>query len=275
MIAMATLAGIDVDVVFLGKLVKAAGIVILGYLISRVASSITGRVVSKEVNPHIGKVTGKFVYYALMAVFIITAVGIFIQVTTILAAAGIAGIAIGMAAQRSVSNIISGLFLLADQPFEIGDAVDIGGDAGVVLDISLFSTRLRTFDNKYLRIPNDSVANSKILNLTHYDLRRLDLPVGVAYKEDVGRAVEVINGVVTSNTKVLVEPEPQVLVTAFGDSSIDIEIRAWIQRTELFTTRTELIKLIKKALDEEGIEIPFPHRTLYFGSGEIERFKGK
>lgn len=271
---MVVILGIDVDLVLIEKAVKAVAIIVVGYIISRTAGSITERVVRKEVNPHLGKISRNVVFYTVFGVSIITALGLFIQITTIIAAAGIAGIAIGMAAQKSVSNIISGLFLLADQPFEIGDAVKIGGDAGVVLDISLFSTRLRTFDNKYLRIPNDSVANAKIINLSYYDIRRLEIPVGVAYKEDVGKAVEVINRVIVNHKKVLAEPEPQVLVTGFGDSSIDIAVRAWVQRAELFAARTELIKDIKSALDEEGIEIPFPHRTIYLGTGEIERFKG-
>ncbi len=271
---MVTFAGIEADLVFIGKVIKALLIIIIGYVFSRAASTVTERLVKKEMNPHLGKVSRNVVFYVLMGVAVITALGVFIEVTTILAAAGIAGIAIGMAAQRSVSNIISGLFLLADQPFQIGDAVDIGGDAGVVLDISLFSTRLRTFDNKYLRIPNDSVANAKITNLTYYEIRRLDLPVGVAYKEDVAKALEVITKVVTGHSKVLVEPEPQILVTGFGDSAIDMEVRAWVQRVELFTARTELIRDIKKVLDQEGIEIPFPHRTIYFGAGEIEQLKG-
>jgi small-conductance mechanosensitive channel len=271
---MVDVMGIDVDLVLIQKIVKAAGILIGGYIVARVASSLTGRVVEREVNPHVGRISRNVVFYTFMGVAVVTAIGLFIQITTIIAAAGIAGIAIGMAAQRSVSNIISGLFLLADQPFEIGDAVDIGGDAGVVLDISLFSTRLRTFDNKYLRIPNDAVANAKIINLSYYDLRRLDIPLGVAYKEDVGGGVEAISRVVGNHKNVLVEPEPQVLVTGFGESSIDISVRVWVQRTELLSARTELIKDIKSALDAAGIEIPFPYRTLTFGNGEIEKLKG-
>jgi len=256
------------------KLLKAAAFLIGGYLIGRFAGSFTGRIVEREVNPHIGRVSRKAVFYTILIIGVLYAIGVFTDVTTILAAAGIAGLAIGMAAQRSVSNIISGLFLLADQPFEIGDAVDINGDAGVVLDIGLFSTRLRTFDNRYLRIPNDAVANAKIINLSYYEIRRLEIPVGIAYKEDVGRAVEVLSEVVSRSKKVLVEPEPQILVTAFGESSIDMTVRVWVRRSELFAVRTELIKEIKRALDEEGIEIPFPYRTITFGEGEIERLRG-
>ncbi|RMF91287.1 MAG: mechanosensitive ion channel family protein [Methanobacteriota archaeon] len=270
---MVSVMGFTLDLAVFEKVVKAAAIIIIGYILSKVSGSFTGRVVGREVNPHIGKISKKIVSYTVMAIAVVTALDLFIEVSTLLAAAGIAGIAISMAAQRSVSNIISGLFLLADQPFEIGDAVDIGGDAGEVLDISLFSTRLRTFDNKYLRIPNETVASARIINLSYYDLRRLEIPLGIAYKEDVGRALKIISGVLSENRFVLAEPEPQVMVTGFGESSIDLQIRAWVQRSELFTARTELIKEIKAALDAEGIEIPFPHRTVYFGAGEVERLK--
>ena len=129
------------------------------------------------------------------------------------------------------------------------------GTRGVVLDINLFLTRLRTFDNKYLRIPNDSVANAKIINLSYYDIRRLEIPVEIAYKDDVGTAVEVITGVVTDNKNILAEPEPQVLVSGFGESSIDIVVRVWVQRSEIFGAKTELIMGIKTRSEEHTSEL--------------------
>jgi small-conductance mechanosensitive channel len=156
---MVSVFGTTVELGLIEDVAKALILIVGGYIIARTLSHLTEKAVGKKVNPHVGKISRNVVFYAILGVAIITALGIFIEITTIIAAAGIAGIAIGMAAQRSVSNIISGIFLLADQPFAIGDAVVIGGDGGVVLDISLFSTRLRTFDNKYLRIPNDAVAS--------------------------------------------------------------------------------------------------------------------
>jgi small-conductance mechanosensitive channel len=238
---MVDLASLSESVGAFEKVLSAIIIMVVGILLSRVAGSVTAKLVGKKINPHVAKISKKV---------------------------------IGMAAKTSVSNIISGIFLLADRPFEIGDAVDIGGDAGEVIDISLFSTRLRTFDNKYLRIPNETVATAKIINLTHYDLRRLEILVGIAYSEDVGKALEVISGVVKKEKLVLADPEPLVMATGFGDSSIDLTVRAWVQRTELLSARTDLMIGIKKALEDADIEIPFPTRTLHFGEGEVERFKG-
>jgi small-conductance mechanosensitive channel len=271
---MVDLASLSESVGAFEKVLSAIIIMVVGILLSRVAGSVTAKLVGKKINPHVAKISKKVVSYTIIGISFITALDLFIEVSTLLAAAGIAGIAIGMAAKTSVSNIISGIFLLADRPFEIGDAVDIGGDAGEVIDISLFSARLRTFDNKYLRIPNETVATAKIINLTHYDLRRLEILVGIAYSEDVGKALEVISSVVKKEKLVLADPEPLVMATGFGDSSIDLSVRAWVQRTELLSARTELMIGIKKALEDSDIEIPFPTRTLHFGEGEVERFKG-
>ncbi len=254
-------------------LVKAVIIAVAGYIIARSASPALEKIISREINAHIGRLARNLTFYALIALALLTAIGQFIDLTALLAAAGIAGIAIGLASQRSVSNIISGLFLLIDQPFTIGDAVSVGEDEGTVIDMSLLSTRLRTFDNKYLRIPNDTVAGSKIINYTKFDIRRVDMEIGIAYKEEVGKAIEVLIEMAKNHNEVLVEPEPQVFATKFSESSVDLVVRAWVPRTEFFRLRSELIMKAKKALEEAGIEIPFPHRTIYLGSGEIEKLK--
>ncbi|MCG2728532.1 MAG: mechanosensitive ion channel family protein, partial [Candidatus Methanoperedenaceae archaeon] len=110
-----------------------------------------------------------------------------------------------------------------------------------------------------------AVANARIVNLSRYEIRRLDIPVGIAYKENIQKALDILDSVIKSNENILLEPEPMIIITKFGESSIDFEIRVWIQRSALFTTRTELIKGIKNAFDDADIEIPFPHRTVYFG----------
>ncbi len=247
-------------------IVKALLILVIGLIASKIISNVSGKLTTSKLGSHIGSVTKNIVFYVLVLATVIAFLGVFeIDITGILAAAGILGIVIGFAAQTSVSNIISGFFLIADKPFEIGEAIEIDGQAGYVLDISLLSTRIRTFDNRYLRIPNSTVANARIVNLSRYEIRRLDIPVGIAYKENIQKALEILNSVIRSNETVLIEPEPLVIITRFGESGIDFEIRVWIQRSALFTVRTELIEGIKNAFDEAGIEIPFPHRTVYFG----------
>ncbi|GFO95861.1 mechanosensitive ion channel MscS [groundwater metagenome] len=251
--------------------VKAILILVIGLIASKLISSISGKLATAKLGSHIGGVTRNIVFYVLVLTTLISVLAEFkIDFTGLLVAGGIMGIVIGFAAQTSVSNIISGFFLLADRPFEIGEAIEIDGQAGHVLDISLLSTRIRTFDNRYLRIPNSTVANARIVNISRYEIRRLDIPVGIAYKESIQKALEIIDSVIKNNENILLEPEPLINITKFGESSIDIEVRVWIQRSKLFDIRTELIKGIKNAFDEAEIEIPFPHRTVYFGN---DRFK--
>ncbi len=251
------------------SMIKAILILVVGLIASKIISSLSGKLVTSKFGSHIGSVTKNIVFYVLVFTTIIASLEVFeIDLTGILAAAGILGIVIGFAAQTSVSNIISGFFLIADKPFEIGEAIEIDGQAGYVLDISLLSTRIRTFDNRYLRFPNSTVANARIVNLSRYEIRRLDIPVGIAYKENIQKALEILNSVIKSNENVLLEPEPLIIITRFGESSIDFETRVWIQRSVLFAARTELIKGIKTAFDDAGIEIPFPHRTVYFGGNK-------
>ena len=251
-------------------IVEAILILVLGLIISKIISTLSGKLTASKFGSHVGGITKNIVFYILFIATIIYFLGVFkIDLTGILAAAGILGIIIGFAAQTSVSNIISGFFLIADKPFEIGEAIEIDGSAGYVLDISLLSTRIRTFDNRYLRFPNSTVANARIVNLSRYEIRRLDLTVGIDYKENLPKVFEILNSVIEKNEKILMEPEPLILINGFGESSIDFEICVWIQRSELFAVRTELIMGIKNAFDEAGIEIPFPHRTVYFGEDKV------
>ncbi|MFH0904343.1 MAG: mechanosensitive ion channel family protein [Methanobacteriota archaeon] len=257
-------------------IIKAGLVLVIGLLASKLISSVSGKIVTTKFGSHIGGVTRNIVFYVLVLATIISVLGEFdINLTGVLAAAGIMGIIIGFAAQTSVSNIISGFFLLADKPFEIGEAIEIDGQAGHVLDISLLSTRIRTFDNRYLRIPNSTVANAKIVNISRYEIRRLDISVGIAYKENIQKAVEKIDSVLKRNENILMEPEPLIIISKFGESSIDLEVRVWIQRNKLFDIRSELIIGIKTAFDEAGIEIPFPHRTVYFGDDGTVEIKRK
>jgi len=247
-------------------IIKALLILVGGLVAARIISNISGKVTTAKFGSHIGGVTKNIIFYILVLSTIIAFLGTFeIDLTGVLAAAGIMGIAIGFAAQTSVSNIISGFFLIADKPFEIGEAIQIDGQVGYVLDINLFSTRLRTFDNRYVRLPNSMVLNSSIVNLSRYEVRRLDIPIAIAYKEKISTTMEIIESILKNNSYAFMEPEPIVVINKFGESGIELEARVWIHRSSLFKARTELIKEIKNAFDEAGIEIPFPHRTIYFG----------
>ena len=140
--------------------------------------------------------------------------------------------------------------------------------SGEVLHVGLVSVHIRTFDNRFVRVPNETLLKSNIINYTHFPIRRLDIPLGVAYKEDLDQVRELLLKLLDRDPHVLDEPEPMVRVTGFGESSMDLLILAWVDRLKFVDMGTGLRRQIKAALDEAGIEIPFPHRSLYLGSAQ-------
>ncbi len=188
------------------------------------------------------------------------------KLTAFLGAAGIVGIAVGFASQTSVSNIISGIFLISERSFEVGDVIIVSETKGVVLSIDLLSVKLRTFDNQFIRIPNETLIKSQVTNVTRFPIRRLDIDIGVAYKEDPKRVNDILLDIADRNPMSLDEPAPLVRFQEFGDSALQFLLAVWCTREDFYTLRSNLRQEIKDRFDAEGIEIPFPHRTLYTGS---------
>lgn len=221
---------------------------------------------SKQRLPEV-QLKAKLFYYTLvtLAFFIaLNIAGLSGRLSTIIAAAGITGIVLGFSAQTVVANFISGIFMYFDKPLKIGDPVEVAGYSGVVHDIRILSTRIRTWDGLLVRIPNEKLFNSDIKNLQKYPARRVDIVVGIAYKEDAGRAIEVIKKTLDGMPYVLAEPEPMVFVDNLGDSSVNIAVRAWAPSEKWFDVRWQIVQKIKEALDREDIEIPFPQRVNWF-----------
>lgn len=189
-----------------------------------------------------------------------------VRLGTLLGAAGIAGVAIGFAAQTSLSNLISGLFLIWERPFKVGDVLQVGTDHGVVHSIDLLSVQLRTFNNQLIRIPNATLITTSFTNITRFPIRRMDIPIGVAYKENAEQVMAVLKDVADRNPYCLDEPEPVIIFQGFGDSALEFLFGPWFVKTDYVALRNSLLMDVKKRFDEEGIEIPFPHRTLYAGS---------
>ena len=187
------------------------------------------------------------------------------DLTALFGAAGVVGIVIGVASQTSIGNIISGLFLVGEKSFEIGDVVRIGDKTGTVYSIDLLSIKIKTFDNLLIRIPNQSVISSELTNVTRFPIRRLDFQIGVAYKEDLRKVKSVLENVARKNPLCLEEPEPYILFQSFGDSSINITFGVWFEKTNYTAVKNSVFIEIKEAFDGEGIEIPFPHVSIYAG----------
>ena len=187
------------------------------------------------------------------------------DLTALFGAAGVVGIIIGVASQTSIGNIISGLFLVGEKSFELGDVVRIGDKTGTVYSIDLLSIKVKTFDNVLIRIPNQSVISSELTNVTKFPIRRLDFQVGVAYKEDLRKVKTVLENVARNNPLCLEEPEPVIIFKEFSESSINITFAVWFEKANYLAVKNSVFIEIKEAFDREGIEIPFPHVSIYAG----------
>ncbi|MFU8794799.1 MAG: mechanosensitive ion channel family protein [Dethiobacteria bacterium] len=189
-----------------------------------------------------------------------------VEPSGLLVAGGIVALAVGFASQSIIGNLISGLFLMGERPVKIGDLIEISGDLGIVEDIHIISTTIRTLDGNFVRIPNETVFTSSITNYTSNPVRRFEYNVGISYADDADLAVKVIRSVIYEHPLALVNPAPQIFVEELGDNSVDIIVRVWAPATEWFGVKMELLWKFKQELDAAGIEIPFPQRVVWFGS---------
>lgn len=189
-----------------------------------------------------------------------------VNLLPILGGLGVVGLAVGFAAQDILANFISGITLLIDRPFRIGDWIRTNDYEGRIKGLTLRTTRIRTRNNEYVSIPNKDLAGSVVVNLSHGGPLRVDIALGVAYKSDVEQVREVLMGVIEANEAVLTRPAPMVTVSELGDSSVNVLMRIWLGEEEIGRypmIRMALLEAAKKALDANGIEIPFPHMQLH------------
>ena len=182
-------------------------------------------------------------------------------------AGGVAGIVIGFASQSIMGNFISGVFLMIERPIKIGDQVNIDNKLGYVEDIKIISTIIRTYDGLYIRLPNETVFTTSITNYVANLTRRFEYVVGIRYEDDADKAIRIIKGLIDDQPYALVNPSPYVFVDNLGDNAVNIIVRVWAPATEWFDMKTKLLWIIKKTLEENGIEIAFPQRTIWFASG--------
>lgn len=242
-------------------------LVAVGFPLLLFVSSLAGRAAKKRFTAQTSMLIRKAIFYFGSILIIMTVLyQMEFKLTAILGAAGIAGIAIGFASQTSISNIISGLFLISEKPFAVGDLIQIGDTKGIILSIDLLSVKLRTFDNQYIRIPNETLIKNQVTNVTRFPIRRLDINLGVAYKEDLSKVREVLLDIAEKNPYCLDEPEPIVHLVNFGDSALELLFAVWCVKTDYLELSAKIMQEIKERFDAEGIEIPFPHRTLYAGA---------
>ena len=240
------------------KLIGSLLILFAIWLVFRIVAKAIRRVPETKLPAQRAAIVIKFVRYIFYIVVVLYVLGLFgINLKAIWGAAGIAGVAIGFAAQTSVSNLISGLFVLTEGSIHVGDTIIVGGVTGIVDEVKLLSIRVHTFDNQMVRIPNSTIIGSNLTNNSYHDKRRLTLNVGVDYSTDMKLALETLKKAPALCPTVLSDPAPAVWFDGFADSSINLVVAVWFKPADFLQTKNDLYIAIKQVLDEAGISIPF------------------
>lgn len=215
------------------------------------------------------KFLGSLARYVVLAFVIIAVLNRFgVETTSIVALLGAAGLAVGLALQGAMSNLAAGVMLMIFRPYKAGDFIDAAGNFGNVEEITLFTTVLRTFDHQQIIIPNGSIWGQQIINHSHHPIRGVELTFGVSYDTDIDKARDVILKVFKDHPQILDDPEPVVVVSTLNDSSVDFAVRPFVNGEHWFDVRFSVPEMVKKALDDAGIEIPFPHQKVILFKGD-------
>lgn len=213
------------------------------------------------------KIISKVIYLIALLLSLIVVLPILgINPSGLLVAGGLVAIVIGFASQSIVGNLISGIFLLLERPFKVGDMVAIADSEGFIEDISIVSTTIKTFDGNRVRIPNEMVFTTKFTNYVSHIARRFEYVVGIPYRIESDRAIRIIRRTVDDHPFVLVNPEPNIFVKNLGDNAQEISVRLWVPSEMWWPVKTELLGKIKRDLEAEGIHVPFPQREVWFNS---------
>ena len=252
------------------NIISALVILFIGNLIVKaVANSVSKVLQKKKMDRAVVEFIHGLVRYLLFVIVLIAALGrLGVQTASVVAVIGAAGLAIGLALQGSLSNFAAGVLIVAFRPFKSGDYVEIGGVAGSVEAIQIFQTVLKTPDNKMVVVPNSSVIGGAITNYSRHATRRVDLVIGVSYSADLKQTKQVIRDVLEKDERILKDPAIQIGVLALADSSVNFVVRPWCKTSDYWDVYFDSTQAIKEALDEAGIEIPFPQMDVHLNKVE-------
>ena len=246
---------------------RALLLIAAGFVIAKLVSTYVFKLTTSFLEAQAHMMLRRAVYSVILVIFFMSALlEMGFNLSVLLGAAGVFSVAIGFASQTSASNLISGLFLMAEKPFTVGDIIKVEDTIGEVLSIDMLSVKVRTHDNLYVRLPNEALIKSKCTTITKFPIRRQDIMVGVAYKEDLQKVKKVLFEVAAKNPLCLEEPKPLYVFQNYGDSALNIQFSVWATRANFLEMKNSMYEQIKEAFDREDIEIPFPHRTLYTGA---------
>lgn len=263
---LSSISGIKIELTpekLLGA-VQFIGTLALIYVFFKILKALSKKFLLKKMSIQTQHIIKKAIDYSAFVTIVLTAFHrLGINVSGLLGAAGIAGIAIGFAAQTSVSNVISGLFVITERAFKIGDIIEISGIIGTVQSIDLLSVALKTFDSQYVRVPNETIIKANLINYSHFPLRRIKTELSVPYGIDLRRVETILIDTAKKNRFIVDAPAPSVLWTAFDSSGISCALLAWTSVQDYGTARNSIFIDIDERLKAEGIEIPFDQLVVH------------
>ncbi|MEW4562185.1 mechanosensitive ion channel domain-containing protein [Bremerella sp. JC770] len=251
--------------IWITNIVAAIVVLFLGWIAARIFRSVFNRALKRS---RIDDTLSGFlsnIAYALMVVLVLIAVlnQLGINTTSLAAVVGAAGLAVGLALQSSLSNFASGIMLILFRPFGVGDFVEVGGATGIVQEVHIFHTVMRTIDNKRVIIPNGEVTGDVITNFTGHATRMVDLEIGCGYNDDIRAVKQLFIEILEADQRILKDPAIEVRVFELGDSAIIFKVRGWVVTSDWWATRCDIVEAIKLGMDERGFHIPFPQRDVH------------
>ena len=236
----------------------------VGKIISKLLANLTYKAMKRKSEETVSLFVKNLVYYTLFILVIIAALAkIGIQTSSFMAIVGAAGLAIGLALQGSLSNFAAGFLLIVFKPFKVGDVVEVAGKTGGVESIQIFTTTLKTPDNKTIIIPNSAITGGTIVNFSQKTTRRVDLTIGVSYDDDIKKVQDTLHKIISEDKRVLSEPAPFVRVAELADSSVNFAVRVWVNSADYWGVYFDLLEKIKVTFDNEKISFPYPQQDVH------------
>lgn len=247
------------------QILAAIVILVVGlWLAKKIKAVFVSALNKKEVDPTLIGFFCSTLHGGLVLFIVIAAIGkLGVQTTSFVAVIGAAGLAVGLALQGSLSNFASGVLLILFKPFKVGDYIKAGGEAGVVVEVGILTTEMKTPDNIKIILPNSAIMGGSITNVSAHPTRRVDMVVGVSYGDDLNKAKQIMEDLLAADERVLKDPAPTVAVSNLGDSSVDFVVRPWVNSADYWAVKFDFTQAVKEKFDAEGVSIPFPQRDVH------------
>jgi small conductance mechanosensitive channel len=247
------------------RVVLALAILVIGRWVTKAIVRFAKRMMGKaELDDMLVLFLGNIIHTVLLLVVVIAALDqLGVQTTSLIAVFGAAGLAVGLALKDSLANFSSGVMLIIFRPFKVGDAIEAAGITGVVEEVRIFSTILRTGDNREIIVPNSHIYARPITNISARPTRRIDLVFGIGYDDDIRKAKQLIETAFAADERILTDPAPAISLAELADNSVNLNVRPWVNTGDYWSVRGDLMERIKLSFDENGINIPYPQRDVH------------